>query len=114
MDGVGKFGLSTLQKVTAIFCMLAYGTSAYSIDEYVRINESTVITWLKRFCRVIIEEYEDEYLIIEDERDEQEDVISTPSSISNVKDMEINEIERFWWFIAWYKKIKDRKAHFTL
>ncbi|XP_020249443.1 uncharacterized protein LOC109826833 [Asparagus officinalis] len=62
MDGVSKLGLSTLQKVTSAFRMLAYGTSADSTDEYVRIGESTVIVCLKRFCRTIVEVYGDEYL----------------------------------------------------
>ncbi|XP_020254166.1 uncharacterized protein LOC109831244 [Asparagus officinalis] len=62
MDGVGKLGLSTLQKLTTTFHMLAYGTSEDSINEYVRIGESTVIVCLKRFCRAIVEVYGDEYL----------------------------------------------------
>ncbi|XP_020262325.1 putative nuclease HARBI1 [Asparagus officinalis] len=62
MDGVSKLGLSTLQKVTSAFRMLAYGTSADSTDEYVRIGESTAIVCLKRFCRATVEVYGDEYL----------------------------------------------------
>ncbi|XP_020271170.1 uncharacterized protein LOC109846356 [Asparagus officinalis] len=62
VDGVGQLGLSTLQKVIAVFRMLAYGAPADSTDEYVRIGESTVIECLKRFCRAIVEVYEDEYL----------------------------------------------------
>ncbi|XP_020253760.1 putative nuclease HARBI1 [Asparagus officinalis] len=62
VDGVGRLGLSTLQKVTAAFRMLAYGAPADSTDEYVRIGESTVIECLKRFCRAIVEVYGDEYL----------------------------------------------------
>ncbi|XP_020242989.1 uncharacterized protein LOC109821216 [Asparagus officinalis] len=62
MDGVGKLGLSTLQKITSAFCMLAYGTSADSTDEYVRIDESTAIVCLKRFWRAIVEVYGDEYV----------------------------------------------------
>ncbi|KAF8389085.1 hypothetical protein HHK36_025770 [Tetracentron sinense] len=42
-DGLGRLGLSTLQKVTAVFRILAYGASADSTDEYVRIGESTAI-----------------------------------------------------------------------
>ncbi|XP_020243331.1 putative nuclease HARBI1 [Asparagus officinalis] len=62
MDGVGKLGLSTLQKVTSAFRMLAYGTSTDSTDEYVRIGELTAIVCLKRFYRAIVEVYGDEYL----------------------------------------------------
>ncbi|XP_020270942.1 uncharacterized protein LOC109846127 [Asparagus officinalis] len=38
VDSVGRIGLSTLQKVTAAFRMLAYGALADSTDEYVRIE----------------------------------------------------------------------------
>jgi len=62
VDGVGKPGMSTLQKVTAAFRTLVYGTSADGTDEYVRISESTVIACLKRFYRAIVEVYGDEYL----------------------------------------------------
>ncbi|KAK8936782.1 hypothetical protein KSP39_PZI012448 [Platanthera zijinensis] len=40
-DGVGKPGLSTIQKITAAFRMLAYETSTDNCDEYIRIGEST-------------------------------------------------------------------------
>ncbi|XP_020245144.1 uncharacterized protein LOC109823270 [Asparagus officinalis] len=62
VDGVGRLGLSILQKVTATFRMLAYGAPADSTDEYVRIGESTVIECLKKLCRAIVEVYGDEYL----------------------------------------------------
>lgn len=57
MDGISKLKLSTLQKVTAAFHMLTYGTSTDSTDEYVRIDESTVLECLKRFCRTIVKVY---------------------------------------------------------
>ena len=41
-DGCGKLGLSSFQKVTIVFRMLAYGVSADSTDEYIKIGESTV------------------------------------------------------------------------
>jgi len=53
-------------------------------------------------------------MIIEDERDEQEDVVSTPPSIPNVEDTEINETERFRRFLARHKKFKDKESHFAL
>ncbi|KAK8957599.1 hypothetical protein KSP39_PZI000298 [Platanthera zijinensis] len=61
-DGLETLGLSTLQKITAAFRMLAYGTAADNCDEYIRIGESTVIQCLKRFCRAIVQVYKDEYL----------------------------------------------------
>jgi len=61
-DGCGKLGLSGFQKVTAVFRMLAYGVSADSTDEYVKIGESTVLESLKRFCRAIVEVFGERYL----------------------------------------------------
>ncbi|KAH9753307.1 dde tnp4 domain-containing protein [Citrus sinensis] len=45
----GVLGLSSLQKISAAMRMLAYGVSDDSIDEYVRIGESTAIESLKKF-----------------------------------------------------------------
>ena len=40
-DGVGRLGLSPLQKITVAFWMLAYRLPADATDEYVKIGEST-------------------------------------------------------------------------
>ncbi|KAK9137520.1 hypothetical protein Sjap_008114 [Stephania japonica] len=61
-DGVGKLGLSTLQKVTAAFRMLAYGLPADAIDEYLKIGESTAIESIKRFCCAVMEIFSYRYL----------------------------------------------------
>ncbi|KAK2657985.1 hypothetical protein Ddye_011037 [Dipteronia dyeriana] len=61
-DSVGRLGLSTLQKITVVFRMLAYGCSANATDEYIKIGESTTIESLKRFCHVVVEEFAGEYL----------------------------------------------------
>ncbi|XP_021629566.1 putative nuclease HARBI1 [Manihot esculenta] len=61
-DAVGKIGLSTLQKITAVFRMLAYGLPANATDEYVKIGESTAIESLKRFCQAIVEVFGEQYL----------------------------------------------------
>ena len=57
-----RHGLSTLQKVTVVFRMMAYGALADSIDEYVRIGESTAILCMKIFCRAIVEIFGNVYL----------------------------------------------------
>ncbi|XP_050217750.1 uncharacterized protein LOC126668604 [Mercurialis annua] len=57
-----QHGLSTLQKVSTIFRMLAYDLHAYATDEYVKIGESTTIGSIKRFCRAIVEIFSDKYL----------------------------------------------------
>ncbi|XP_074327018.1 uncharacterized protein LOC141664959 [Apium graveolens] len=61
-DAVGMRGLSSLQKVTAALRMLAYGTAADAIDDYVRIGESTTIESLRRFVKAIVEVFGAEYL----------------------------------------------------
>jgi hypothetical protein len=61
-DSTGRLGLSPLQKVTAVFRMLAYGVAADATDEYVKIGESTAIQSMKRFCRAIVEIFTDQYL----------------------------------------------------
>ncbi|KAK9225948.1 hypothetical protein WN943_010993 [Citrus x changshan-huyou] len=58
----GVLGLSSLQKISAAIRMLAYGVSGDSIDEYVRIGESTAIESLKKFVRAVIESFSNEYL----------------------------------------------------
>jgi len=57
-----KKGLSTIQKLTAVMRMLAYGIPADATDEYCRIAESTANEALKRFCRMVVEMYKEEYL----------------------------------------------------
>ncbi|KAK2651450.1 hypothetical protein Ddye_011306 [Dipteronia dyeriana] len=61
-DSVGRLGLSALQKITAVFRMLAYGCPADATDEYIKIGESTIIDSLKRFFRSIMEEFTSEYV----------------------------------------------------
>ena len=41
--------------MTAALRMLAYGMSADSLDEYVRIGETTTIECVKRFCQGVVE-----------------------------------------------------------
>ncbi|XP_073154148.1 uncharacterized protein [Henckelia pumila] len=62
VDGLGRPGLSPHQKITAALRILAYGTSANSTDEYIKIDESTAIEILKRFCRAMVEVFGDWYL----------------------------------------------------
>ncbi|XP_062100326.1 uncharacterized protein LOC133806216 [Humulus lupulus] len=46
-DGIDILGLLSLQKVTDVFQMLAYGVAADAIDEYTKIGESTALESLK-------------------------------------------------------------------
>ncbi|XP_062103112.1 uncharacterized protein LOC133814131 [Humulus lupulus] len=61
-DGLGKLGLSGLQKVTVVFRMLAYGVPADATDEYIKIGESTALESLKRFYRVVVAVFGARYL----------------------------------------------------
>ncbi|XP_020254746.1 uncharacterized protein LOC109831756 [Asparagus officinalis] len=61
-DGLGRMGLSPLQKVTAVFRMLAYGLPADVTDEYVKIGESTAIESMTKFCRAMVEIFVERYL----------------------------------------------------
>jgi len=58
----GTIGLSSLQKVTAAFRMLAYGVPADYVDEYVRIGETTAIESLQRFVSAVVNIFSNEYL----------------------------------------------------
>ncbi|CAH9105097.1 unnamed protein product [Cuscuta epithymum] len=61
-NATGRLGLSALQKITAVFRMLAYGVPADATDEYVKIGESTTIESMKRFCQSIVQIYGGQYL----------------------------------------------------
>src|ERR1044072_9286250 len=62
VDATGKMGLSPLQKCTSAIRMLAYGSPADVVDEYVRIGESTSIECLQRFVRGVNVVFGAEYL----------------------------------------------------
>ncbi|KAF8388421.1 hypothetical protein HHK36_027091 [Tetracentron sinense] len=84
-DNIGRLGLSTLQKVTVVFRILANGASTDSTDEYGGIGESTAILCMKKFY----------WAIVEDECNDYGNVVdSNPTPIPNV-DVVDGEIERF-------------------
>ncbi|XP_042472493.1 uncharacterized protein LOC122055180 [Zingiber officinale] len=61
-DGLGRLGLSSLQKITVAFQILAYGVPADATDEYIKIGESTAIESVKRFYRAVVEVFGGQYL----------------------------------------------------
>uniref|UniRef100_A0A0D3BVT6 DDE Tnp4 domain-containing protein n=1 Tax=Brassica oleracea var. oleracea TaxID=109376 RepID=A0A0D3BVT6_BRAOL len=61
-DATGRLGLSPLQKCTAAICMIAYGSAADAVDEYLRLGESTTLSCLHHFTDRIILLFGDEYL----------------------------------------------------
>ncbi|XP_062224426.1 uncharacterized protein LOC133922928 [Phragmites australis] len=68
-NAAGELGLSALQQVTAAFRMLAYDTPADSLDECLRLGESTIIESMRRFVRAVVGVFGDEYLRAPNEED---------------------------------------------
>ncbi|CAL9223140.1 unnamed protein product [Arabidopsis halleri] len=62
VDALNKEGVSPLAKCTTAMRMLAYGMAADAVDEYIKIGGSTVLECLRRFCKGIIQLYEQVYL----------------------------------------------------
>jgi hypothetical protein len=56
----GTLGLSSLQKITAAFRMLAYGVPADYVDEYVRIGETTAT--VANFVEAVVSIHSNTYL----------------------------------------------------
>ncbi|TVU11893.1 hypothetical protein EJB05_45503, partial [Eragrostis curvula] len=61
-NAAGVLGASPIQKVVAAVRMLAYGMSADSLDDYVRMGESTIIECLNHFVQAVVEVFGEEYL----------------------------------------------------
>uniref|UniRef100_A0A0D3B2C6 DDE Tnp4 domain-containing protein n=1 Tax=Brassica oleracea var. oleracea TaxID=109376 RepID=A0A0D3B2C6_BRAOL len=61
-DGIGRLGLSSLQKCSAAIRVLVYGTAADTVDEYLRLGETTTRLCLENFVEGIINLFGDEYL----------------------------------------------------
>ncbi|WZZ24153.1 hypothetical protein YC2023_007554 [Brassica napus] len=61
-DGLGRLGLSTLQKCTAAIRVLAYGHAADAVDEYLRLGSTTTRSCLENFVEGIINFFGNEYL----------------------------------------------------
>ncbi|XP_024006492.1 uncharacterized protein LOC112083002 [Eutrema salsugineum] len=61
-NAIGRLGLSPLQKCTAAIRMMAYGTAADAVDEYLRVGASTALLCLENFTEGIISLFGDEYL----------------------------------------------------
>ena len=62
VDALCRKDLSPLQKCTTTIHILAYGSLADSVDEYVRIGETTVVECLERFVSGICTIFRNEYL----------------------------------------------------
>ncbi|KAG7367252.1 plant transposon protein [Nitzschia inconspicua] len=62
LDACGRKGIHPLVRMTAAFRVLAYGCGADREDENLSIGESTVHDAVKSFCKLLIQEFGDEYL----------------------------------------------------
>ncbi|KAL9672851.1 hypothetical protein QQ045_029104 [Rhodiola kirilowii] len=62
VDAANKEGISPLAKCTTAMRMLAYGMAADAVDEYIKIGGTTALECLRRFCKGIIQLYEQVYL----------------------------------------------------
>ena len=61
-DGLGRLGLSTLQKCTAAIRVLAYGSALDAVDEYLRLGSTTTRLCVENFVEAIIDLFGDQYL----------------------------------------------------
>ena len=62
VDALGRPSLSPLQKCTAVIRVLAYGTAADAVDEYLRLGETTTLSCVEHFVEGIIYLFGEEYL----------------------------------------------------
>ncbi|XP_047961460.1 uncharacterized protein LOC125206218 [Salvia hispanica] len=61
-DGIGRPGLTTLQKCTVAIRQMAYGTTADMFDEYLNVGDTIGRECLKKFCKLVVEAFGDTYL----------------------------------------------------
>ncbi|XP_009128533.2 putative nuclease HARBI1 [Brassica rapa] len=61
-DAIGRISLSPLQKCTAAIRVLAYGSAADTVDEYLRLGETTTRLCVENFVEGIIYLFGNEYL----------------------------------------------------
>jgi hypothetical protein len=61
-DAISRVGLTVLQKCTAALRQLAYGMTADTIDEYLKLGKTTALECLEYYCSGIIECFGDEFL----------------------------------------------------
>jgi hypothetical protein len=61
-DANGRADLTALQKCIAALRQLAYGMTAYTIDEYLKLGKTTTLECLEYYCSGIIECFGEEFL----------------------------------------------------
>jgi hypothetical protein len=68
-NAASTLGLSCLQKVAAVFKMIAYGVPADATDDYMRVGESTALQCLRIFVVAVVEVFGPRYLRLPNEQD---------------------------------------------
>ncbi|KAK9275757.1 hypothetical protein L1049_023026 [Liquidambar formosana] len=68
-DCCGRLECSSIHKMMAAVCILAYKFLGDHCDEYLKMGKTTTIESLKRFCYVVIALYEGKYLRSPNEQD---------------------------------------------
>ncbi|XP_047948856.1 uncharacterized protein LOC125194653 [Salvia hispanica] len=61
-DGIGRPGLTPLQKCTVAIRQLAYETPTDMFDEYLHVGDTTGRECLKKFCKLVVEAFGNTYL----------------------------------------------------
>ncbi|XP_010238911.1 uncharacterized protein LOC100831363 [Brachypodium distachyon] len=61
-DACGRIGFSSYQKCTAAIRMLSYGVAGDSLNEYLRMCESTCLESMYRFCTAVVQIFGSQYL----------------------------------------------------
>ncbi|XP_047961358.1 uncharacterized protein LOC125206098 [Salvia hispanica] len=63
-DGIGRPGLTPLQKCTVFIVQInsALGTTTDMFDEYLHVGDTTGRECLKKFCKLVVEAFGDTYL----------------------------------------------------
>ncbi|XP_010666367.1 uncharacterized protein LOC104883523 [Beta vulgaris subsp. vulgaris] len=61
-DAVGKLDASSLLKCTTVIRLLAYGETADSVDNYLKISASLARDSLQHFVEGVVAQFGDEYL----------------------------------------------------
>uniref|UniRef100_A0A0D3DPM3 DDE Tnp4 domain-containing protein n=1 Tax=Brassica oleracea var. oleracea TaxID=109376 RepID=A0A0D3DPM3_BRAOL len=61
-DGLGRLGLSALQKCTTAIRLLAYGNATDTVDKYLRLGKTTTRSCLENFVEGVFDLFGDEYL----------------------------------------------------
>jgi hypothetical protein len=61
-NAVGLPGFTTVQKITVVLRILAYGGSADLLDEYFRMGKTTILESMDHFTRTVVDLYGQSYL----------------------------------------------------